>query len=220
MDTAPSGSGRAGWIHKLGPVGAVALGLGLLIIFFASSDSGETSAELIAYAEDSNTELWFLQIFALLVPILFGPFVASLWVRLRTADEALRALTLIGGTLFIAFLSTGLTLWAAPLLENADLSDAGAQAYLTFDDAGWVLLGLSGVSIGAMIIGVSLAALDQGWLPKWAVWVSLALGVLSLATIVAVGLFAWTIWFIAAGIFLLLRGDGAHHAAPRRPDLG
>jgi hypothetical protein len=40
--------------------------------------------------------------------------------------------------------------------------------------------------------------------PKWAGWVSVLLGVVSFATIVAVGIFAWTIWLIAAGLFLLL----------------
>ena len=61
-----------------------------------------------------------------------------------------------------------------------------------------------GISIGAMIIGVSLAALDLGLVPKWAGWVSVLLGVVSLATIVAVGIFAWAAWLIAAGLFLLL----------------
>lgn len=219
MDSASPGSGRVGWIHRLGAIGAILVPLGVLVSFFTSGDSGDTSAELIAYAEDSSTDLWLLQIVALLTPLLIGAFVASLWVRLRAADEALRALTLIGGTLFVAFLSVGLTLWAAPLLENGDLTEAGAEAYLTFDDAGWVLLGLAGVSIGAMIIGVSLAALDHGWVPKWAGWVSLALGVVSLATIVAVGIFAWAIWLLAAGLFLLFGRERAHPAAGTPRDV-
>lgn len=209
MDSGIPGSGRVGWIHKLGAIGAILIPLGVLISFVTSSDSGDTGAELIAYAEDNSTEIWFLQIVALLAPLLIGVFVASLWTRLRLANEAFRALTLIGGTLFVAFLSVGLTLWAAPLLSSDELTNAGAEAYLAFDDAGWVLLGLAGISIGAMIIGVSLAALDHGWVPKWAGWVSLALGVVSLASIVAVGIFAWTIWLIAAGCFLLLKSERA-----------
>jgi len=67
--------------------------------------------------------------------------------------------------------SIGLTLWAAPLLSSDELTSAGAEAYLAFDDAGWVLLGLGGISIGMMIIGVSLAALDHGRIPKCAGWV-------------------------------------------------
>jgi hypothetical protein len=204
---------RVGWIHTLGAIGAILLPLGLLFSFFTSEDTGDTAAELIAYAEDSSTDVWLLQILALAAPLLIGAFVASLRVRLRAANEAYQALTVIGGSLFIAFFGVAMTLWAAPLLSGDELTTAGAEAYLAFDDAGWVLLGMSGISIGAMIIGVSLAALDLGVVPKWAGWVSLLLGVVSLATIVAVGIFAWAVWLIAAGIFLLLGRDRVAPAA-------
>jgi hypothetical protein len=207
VDTRVHGTGYAGWLYRFGAIGAILVPLAILVSFFASSDSGDTSAEVIAYAEDNPAELWFLQIIALVIPVLIGAFVASLWVRLRTANEAYRALTLLGGTLYIAFVSTGLTLWAAPLLSADELTSAGADAYLAFDDAGWVLLGLGGVSIGTMIIGVSLAARDRGLLPTWGFWVSILLGVVSLASIAAVGIFAWAIWLLAAGLHLLLGRD-------------
>lgn len=207
MDSPGPGSSRAGWLHTLGAVGAVLLPLGMLYSFFTSGDTGDTAAELIAYANDNEAEAWTLQVIGLAAPLLIGVFVASLWVRLRAANEAYRALTAIGGTLFIAFLSVGLTLWAAPLIDAGALTTAGAEGYLAFDDAGWVLLGLSGISIGVMIIAASLAALELGLLPKWAAWVSVALGVVALATIVAIGIFAWAVWLIAAGLFLLFAGE-------------
>ena len=205
-NTRPS---RAGWIHTLGAIGAILLPLAILFSFFTSDDSGDTAAELIAYAKDHTTDAWVLQIIALTAPLLIGAFVASLRVRLRAANAAYQALTVIGGTLFVAFLGVGLTLWAAPLLSPDELTTAGADAYLAFDDVGWVLLGMGGISIGAMIIGVSLAALELGLVPKWAGWVSVLLGVVSLATIVAVGIFAWAAWLLAAGLFLLLARDRA-----------
>jgi hypothetical protein len=183
----------------------------MLFSFFTAGDSGETAADLIAYAKDNETDTWLLQLIALTAPLLIGAFVASLRVRLREANAAYQALTVIGGTLFVAFLGVALTLWAAPLLSADELTTAGADAYLAFDDVGWVLLGISGISIGAMIIGVSLAALELGLLPKWAGWVSVLLGVVSLATIVAVGIFAWAAWLTAAGLFLLL---GRERVAP------
>ena len=198
---------RVGWIHTLGAIGSILIPLALVFSFFTSQDTGDTGAEVIAYAKDNSTDIWILQIIALASPFLIGAFVASLRVRLRAANEAYQALTVIGGTLFIAFLGVGLTLWAAPLLSSDDLTTAGAEAYLAFDDAGWVLLGMGGISIGAMIIGASLAALDLGLVPKWAGWVSLLLGVVSLATIVAVGIFAWAVWLLAAGVYLLLGRD-------------
>jgi hypothetical protein len=214
VDSGIRGPGRVGWVHTLGAIGAILVPLALVISFFISSDSGDTGAELIAYAEDSSAEIWFLQIIALATPLLIGLFVVSLAVRLRAASDVSRALTLVGGTLFIAFVCAGLTLWAAPLLSASELTDAGAEAYLAFDDTGWVLIALGGISIATMITGVSLAALELGWLPKWAGWVSLALGVVSLATMAAVGIFAWALWLAAAGIFLLLRGDRLDAARP------
>lgn len=208
MDAGLAGSGRnGGWIEKVGAVGAILVPLALVYSFFTAGDTGDTSAELIAYADDNQAEAWFLQILALVTPVLIGFLVAGLWARLRAASEAFRALTVIGGTLFIAFFSTGMTLWAIPLISSDELTEAGADAYLTFDDMGWVLLALSGISIGLMIIGVSLAALEQRWLPAWAGWLSLALGVVSFATMMAIGIFAWALWLLAAGLFLLLRGD-------------
>lgn len=220
MDSSVPRSGRTGWIHKLGAIGAIALPLALLFSFFTSSDSGDTASELIAYAKENESEAWVLQIIALGAPLLLGPFVAALWDRLRGADDLYRALAAIGGTLFVAFLGVGLTLWAAPLLSADELTDAGADAYLAFDDVGWVLLALGGISIGTMIVAASLGALQLGLLPKWAGWVSIALGVLSLATMAAIGLFAWALWLLAAGVFLLLGRDrlpGRTETAPAVP---
>jgi hypothetical protein len=192
------------WIHTVGALGAISVPAALLVSFFTSGDTGDTASELMAYVEDNSADVWLLQIIALAAPPLIGLFVASLWSRLRDAREAYRAMTLIGGTLFVAFFATALTVWAAPLIDDESITTAGAEGYLMFDDAGWVLLGISGLSIGVLIVGATLAAMEHGWVPKWAAWVSILLGVVSLATIVAVGIFAWSIWLIAAGIYLLL----------------
>jgi hypothetical protein len=203
-DTVESTQIRAGWLNMLGGIGAIALPLTILFSFFTSNDDyDDTAAGLIGYAKGNEGDLWLQQIVALAAPLLIGFMLASLWGRLRGASEGYRVLTVIGGTLFIAFFATGMTLWSAPLLAPDELTTASAEAYLAFDDAGWVLLGLGGISMGAMIIGVSLAALELALVPKWAGWVSLAFGVVSLATVAAVGVFAWTIWLVAAGCFML-----------------
>jgi len=192
----------------LGGVGAIAVPLAILFSFFtADEDYEDTAAGLIGYAKGHQSDIWLQQIVALAAPLLIGLFLASLWGRLRGSTEAYRGLMVIGGTLFIAFFAVGMTLWSAPLLSPDELTDAGAEAYLGFDDVGWVLLALSGISIGVMIIGASLAALELGTVPKWAGWVSLALGVVSFATLAAIGIFAWTIWLVAAGFFVILNRE-------------
>ena len=200
-----STNSRAGWLSVLGGIGAVAIPVAVIFSFFtADDDYDDTAAGLIGYAKGHESDLWLQQIVALAAPLLISFFLASLWGRLRGATEAYRVLTVIGGTLFVAFFAMGLTLWAAPLLSVDELTTGGAEAYLGYDDVGWLLLALSGISIGVMIIGVSLAALELGMVPKWAGWVSLALGVVSFATLAAVGIFAWTIWLVAAGCFMLV----------------
>ncbi len=195
---------RTGWLHVLGGIGAIAIPLAILFSFFTSDDDYEdTAAGLIGYAKGHESDIWLQQIVALAAPLLISLFLASLWGRLRASTEAYRVLTVIGGTLFVAFFAMGLTLWSAPLLSSGELSNAGAEAYLGYDDVGWVLLALGGISIGVMIIGVSLAALELRLVPKWAGWLSLAFGVVSFATLAAVGIFAWTIWLVAAGCFVL-----------------
>jgi hypothetical protein len=194
--------------------------LAILYSFFTSDDGYDNNAAgLIGYAKSSQSDLWLQQIVALAAPLLLTLFVASLWGRLRAATEAYRILIVIGGTLFIAFLATGLTLWAAPLLTPDEITTTAADAYLGYDDVGWVLLALAGVSIGIMIIGVSLAALELKSVPKWAGWVSLALGVISFATLAAVGIFAWIIWLIAAGCLLLFSRERTAPAAEARSDV-
>lgn len=203
-DTEEQTRSRTGWLNVVGGIGAIAIPLAILFSFFtADDDYGDTAASLISYAKGNESEIWLQQIVALAAPLLIGLFLASLWGRLRGSTEAYRVLTVIGGALFIAFFSMGMTLWSAPLLSPGDLTDAGAEAYLGFDDVGWVLLALSGISIGVMIVGVSLAAMELGMVPKWAGWVSVVFGVVAFATLAAIGIFAWTIWLVAAGCFVL-----------------
>jgi hypothetical protein len=196
------------WLRVLGGIGAIVVPLTVLVSFFtADDDYDDTAAGLIGYAKGHETDIWVQQVVALAAPLLIGLFLASLLGRLWAAAGGYRVMTLVGGTLFIAFFCTGMTLWSAPLLSADELTNAGAEAYLAFDDAGWVLLALSGMSIGLMIIGASLAALEVGLVPRWAGWVSLALGVISFATLAAVGIFAWIIWLVAAGVLVLLNRE-------------
>ena len=211
---------RARWLDLLGGIGAIAIPLAVLFSFFTSDDGYEDSAAgLIGYAKSHGTDLWLQQIIALTAPVLLAFFVASLWGRLRAATEAYRMLAVVGGTLFIAFFAMGLTLWAAPLLSADEITTAAAEAYLGYDDVGWVLLALAGMSIGVMIIGVSLAALELRVVPRWAGWVSLALGVVSFATLAAVGIFAWTLWLVAAGCFVLFVREREVPVAVARSDV-
>ena len=130
-NTVESTHSRAGWLNVVGGIGAIAVPLAILFSFFTADDDYEdTAAGLIGYAKGHESDIWLQQIVALAAPLLIGFFLASLWGRLRGSTEAYRVLTVIGGTLFVAFFAVGMTLWSAPLLSADELTDAGAEAYL------------------------------------------------------------------------------------------
>jgi hypothetical protein len=199
---------RGGWLERIAPLGPIIFALWLLIGFLVSGDTGDTTEEVIAYADDNQGELGALLFLGLATPILIGFFLAALTERMRPlADLMPRALTLIGGTGFIVFFVITALIWSSPLLDTDDLTESSAQAYLLYDDVGWFSLGVAGICAGLLIIGVSLAALRLRWGPPWLAWVSVALGIASFATVAFLGMFAWIAWFIAAGALLLWRGD-------------
>ena len=197
-----------GWLARIAPVGPIIFALWLLIGFLSSGDTGDTPEELIAYAEGNETELVAMLFLGIATPLLIGPFLAAVAAKMGALGDLLpRALTLVGGTVFIVFFAITMLFWSAPLIENGDLTTESARSYLLFDDFGWFTLGTSGVGAGLMIIGVSLAGRSLGWMPPWLFWVGIALGLASFATIAFLGMFAWLAWLFAAGALLLWRGD-------------
>jgi hypothetical protein len=211
----PPPRARLGWFERFAPLGAIVFGIWVAIGFFMAPNNGETSESVLRAAHDHEAENLVSQLAALAAPILIGWFLAGLVARMRPlADSLPRTLTLVGGTLFVGFFTIAITLWTAPLLDADSLNETQAQAYLAFDDVGWVLLGAAGVAAGVMIIGASLAALRLGWGPRWVGIVSLLLGIASFATVAFVGLFAWIAWLILAGLLLLVWGERMREGAP------
>ena len=163
---------RTRLLAPLGGLGLVA-GLIALIVSPAGEDSGETPAEVVAYA--TAHEGWTLAIlfFALGSIAFSGAFVAGIHDRLRDAATPTEgALVLIGGTVFALCLALCWIVWGAPLddmpSDNARAL-AQAEAYLGYDDIGWFLLAAAGVGAAIVAIPASLAAMRAG-LPAWLGW--------------------------------------------------
>jgi hypothetical protein len=208
LDTRVAVSHRS-WTRLLAPLAGLALVAGLVMIFVspASDDTGETPAEVVAYA--ASHEAWNIAIllFGLASIGLGGIFVAGLHARLRTvATETESALVLIGGIAFALCFAFCWIFWTAPLddmpAEEARAL-AQAEAYLGVDDIGWFLLGTAGVAAALMIVPASLAAIRAG-VPAWLGWLGVVAGVLSLGTVAFLGMFAWMAWIAVASLVLLV----------------
>lgn len=200
---------RRGWTRLLPPLGGLGLVAGLIMLFVspASDDTGDTPAEVVAYA--SSHEGWNVAIllFGVLSIGLGGAFAAGLHARLRhVATETESALLLIGGTAFALCFAFCWIIWMAPLVDMPSdparaLSEA--EAYLGYDDVGWFLLGGAGVAAALMVVPASIAAVRVG-LPAWLGWLGVVAGIASLGTVAFLGMFAWMAWIAVASIVMLV----------------
>lgn len=204
----PAISGQR-WTKLLAPLGGLALIGGIVALFAtpAGEDSGETPAEVVAYAASHGSWTIAILLFAVASIALSGAFVAGVYSRLRTmATSTESALMLIGGTMFTLCFALCWIVWAAPLDDmptDRARALAQAEAYLGFDDIGWFLLGAAGIGAAVMAVPASLAA-RRGGLPGWLSWLGVALGIASLGTIAFLGMFAWMAWIVLASIVMLV----------------
>jgi hypothetical protein len=199
------------WLERWSPIaGIVFVVAGVALALTPAGDGpGETASEVVAYARGNEGWLELSLLFSLLSLLLLGWFVSGLFTKVRELGSRIEAvLTLVGGLLLTLLFFVATTTWAAPIVDLPEGVAALDQAstYLAIDDFGWIALGGSGVGAGLMAIAASLAALRTAYVPAWAGWLGVALGVAAFATIAFVGLFAWLAWIVLASI-VLLRSD-------------
>ena len=213
MTTAAIDSGatiaRPSWARLLAPLSGLALVAGVigLLVSPAGEDTGETSAEVVAYATTHEGWIAATVLYALAALVLGTAFVAGLVTRLRAvATETESALVLIGGIVFTLSFAFSWIVWTGPLADmpsDNQLALAHAESYLAIDDIGWFLFGAAGVGAALMAVPASLAAMRDG-LPAWLGWLGVVAGLASLATVAFFGLFAWMAWIAVASIVLLV----------------
>jgi hypothetical protein len=199
------------WLERWSPLGGLLFVAVTLFSFLSPSGDGpgDTAEEVVTYANEKSGWNDLALISALISLILLGWFVSGLYARLRRVEAGgWSVMALVGGVAFSVLFFTAITIWTAPLTEldneTASLQTAQAETYLAIDDVGWVLLGGSGIGAGLMIIAASLVALRARSVPAWAGWIGVALGVISLATIAFVGIFAWLAWLLIASVGMLI----------------
>ena len=162
---------RRSWSGLLAPFGGLGLVAGLITIFLspAGDETGDTPAEVVAWATTHRTWNVALLLFAVASIGLGGMFVAGLHARLRAvATDTESALVLIGGTAFTLCFAFCWISWLGPLdgiAADEQLALAQASAYLAYDDVGWFFLGSAGVGAALMAVPASLAAMRAGCRP-------------------------------------------------------
>jgi hypothetical protein len=199
---------RPAWTKLLPPLAGIGLVIGIVVALNSpTEDAGDTPAEVVATASDHRGWAILVMFVALASVILAGGFVAGLHTRLRAVATPIESsLVLIGGIVFTVCFPLALFMFQAPLVDMPDdraRALVEAEAYLTYDDAAWVAFAAAGVGAALMAVPASLAAI-RGGVPAWLGWLGVLAGIVSLATILFVGMFAWTAWSLVASIVLLV----------------
>jgi hypothetical protein len=195
------------WIERLAPLAGLLFVVAAVVLAVtpAGDETGETAAEVSAFADSHEGWMAVTLLFALISLLLLGAFVGGVYRLVRGLGAATEAiLTLIGGVIFAVLFYVALNVWAAPMVDVKGDKAAAAVTYLAIDDIGWMLLAGAGVGAGIMAMAASFAALRARLLPAWAGWLGVALGLAALATVAFVGIFAWLAWIALASVLMLV----------------
>ena len=177
-----------GWARVIAALGGLGLVAGLIMLMVspASDDTGQTPAEVVAYA--SSHEGWNVAILLFgLASIALGGLrrrVSMLGCASSPPRPSRRSCSSAASRSRCASRSAGPSGWprSSTCPSEPARALAQAEAYLGYDDVGWFLLGASGVAAALMIVPASIAAMRAG-LPKWLGWLGVVAGVASLATV-------------------------------------
>lgn len=199
------------WLMRWAPLGGLLWFLAYPVGQLIGTGGGETAAEVIDRAESHRLGIGIVQLVVLFSPLLLGWFVGGLHLRLRAVGaDAESVFALVGGIAFTVLLFLADTITFAPLSElpnkDASVQSAYAESIPVLEAVSWNVQGGAGAAAALMIIASSQGARRGAALEGWLFGASLFLGVLALATVAFVGVFAWLIWVGCASVAMLVRG--------------
>jgi hypothetical protein len=214
--TAVGGRPRTGLVRWAGLCGAVYVVLFVVgtIVFFSGAKGGDDAPDVVrAWYSDSGHRdrlhygwvLIGLGIFALLW------FIAALRRSVSAGDRdgILTAIVSLGGGIYaaLALASVSLEDGIKTMSDDTYRHQVFPELIHAADDAGWVIHAAGCAGLGAMIIAASYAFMLRGTWPKWAGWLGIVIGVLSLASIVFFPQFLFLLWILVVSILMFLRPE-------------
>jgi hypothetical protein len=210
---ARSSAGIARWGALAGAAYVVLFVIGVILIFGSSPDSGSAPAKIIAwYSSGSHRTTinigWVLAGLGIFCFIWFLSALRRAVSQLEAGDGFLSGLVTIGGAVYA-------TLTLAALAVDTGIRTMSDDTYHhtvypglihAADDASWVLHASGGAGLAALIVASSLAALRAAVVPRWAGWLGIVAGVLSLGLIIFFPWFVAAIWVLVVSIGMFARG--------------
>jgi hypothetical protein len=199
------------WAPLGGAVYVVLFVIGVILLFSGSPSGDDPPAKFIRWYSDSGHRdrvnfgwiLVGLGVFFLLW------FIAALRraVSAVDGDGLLTTIVTIGGSIYaaLAFAAASLEAGIRTMSDDTFRHQVYPPLIHAADDASWVMHASGAAGLGAMIIAASLAFLTRGVWPKWAGWLGVAAGIVSLASIVFFPQFVFLLWVLIVSLVLFLR---------------
>jgi hypothetical protein len=215
-----STAGIQRWAALGGVAYVILFVIGVNLIYSGTPDSSSAPAKVIAFYSDSGhrTKInigWLLAGLGFFVLLWFVGALRQAVRRLEADDGLLTALTTMGGVVYA-------TLGLAAIAVETGIRTMSDDTYHhqvfpgivhAGDDVAWVLHASGGAGLATMIIASSVAALRMRAVPTWAAWLSIVVGILSLALVVFFPWFLAAIWILVVSIGLFLGASRAPRAA-------
>jgi hypothetical protein len=215
-----STAGIQRWAALAGVAYVVLFVIGVILIFGNSPDSGSAPGKIIAWYSDSGhrNEINIGWVLAGLGYFFFLWFLSALRQairRLEADDGFFTGLATMGGVVYVALSLAALAVDTGIRTMSDDTYQHQVYPGIIHaaDDASWILHASGGAGAAAMVIAASLAALRAGAVAKWAGWLGVVVGILSLALIVFFPWFLLGIWILVVSIGMFLRAGRAPRAA-------
>src|SRR5262249_43812809 len=141
--------------------------------------------------------------------------------NLEGGDGFLTGLVTIGGAVYATLSLAGIAVLSGIRTMSDDTYHHTVYPGLIHaaDDASWVLHASGGAGLAAMIVASSLAAMRAAAVPKWAGWIGIVVGVLSLGLLIFFPWFLAAIWILVVSIGMFVRSSRAPavEAVPAQP---
>jgi hypothetical protein len=204
-------TGFARWAALCGAVYVVLFVIGTIVLFSGAKGGDDPPAEVIKYYSDSGNRdqihfgwiLIGLSIFFLLW------FIAALRRAVSAGDRdgILPTMVTIGGGIYaaLALVAVAVNDGIKTMSDDTFQHRVYPELIHAADDAGWVIHASGAAGLAAMIIAASYAFMARGTWPKWAGWLGIVIGVLSLAAIVFFPQFLFLLWILVVSVLMFLR---------------
>lgn len=198
---------RISW-ERLAALAGLAFVVLYVVAFSLGIEVGDSDQEIADYYGDSGNRArevvaFFLIAGAALSLAIFASALRSIITRVEQERAMLAAMAWAGGIACAALILAGNAVSrATAFAAMEDDFELNPDTRDLFETAGFLLFVSGALAAILLVVGVSLAALRHGVLPRWLGWAGFVVAALLPLAIGFVGFLVFLLWVIAAGVAL------------------